>query len=121
MAQSEATGGIGERRQLGLRMLLRALPVRVALVVGGLAAAVLVLEALLRLFPVLWPRGSYCNGCVNPDLQLTVHCGPSIYTRAGWIRRVPNCDGFLDVDHAPRKPSWVTRVAFFGDSYVESL
>ena len=120
MAQSEAASGVGERgRQSGWRMPLRALPVRAALVVAGLATAVLVLEGLLRLFPGLWPRGTYGSGCVSPELQLTVHCGPSIYTGAGWIRRIPNRDGFLDVDHAPRKPRGVTRVAFFGDSYVE--
>ena len=50
-----------------------------------------------------------------------VHSAPTIYNGRSWTRRTPNRDGFLDVDHAREKPAGVTRIGFFGDSYVEAL
>jgi hypothetical protein len=102
-------------------MRLREGLVRAALVAGSLTATVLLLEALLRNFPALLPPGSYGAARFSPDLSLMVHAIPVIYTRGRGALRVPNRDGFLDVDHAEEKPIGVTRVGFFGDSYVEAL
>jgi hypothetical protein len=94
---------------------------RAALVGGSLLATVLLLELLLRTIPALWPRGSYGAARFSPELSLTVHGAPVIYNKIRWNRRVPNRDGFLDVNHAEQKPLGVTRVGFFGDSYVEAV
>ncbi|MDP9178579.1 MAG: hypothetical protein M3O61_12935 [Gemmatimonadota bacterium] len=101
---------------------LRAVLAATALVVSSLLATVLLLEVSLRNFPALWPRGIYGGAYqFSSDLSLSVRSTPSIYNREGWNRRVPNGDGFLDVSHAREKPSGVTRVGFFGDSFVEAV
>jgi len=79
------------------------------------------LEAALRLAPArLLPSGSYVSGRLDPQLGVDVHAAPVLYTKAGFVRRVPNHEGFLDVEHDARAASGVTRIGVFGDSYVES-
>jgi hypothetical protein len=100
---------------------LRAILVPSALVVSSLVVTTLLLEILVRTTPVLWPPGAYSSPQFSADLAMTVHAVPTIYTRRRWMRRAPNHEGLLDVDHARGKPPGVTRVGFFGDSYVEAL
>lgn len=102
-------------------MRLREVLGRAGLVAGSLLAVLLLLEALLRTIPALWPPGSYGVARFSPDLSLTVHGGPIIYNWVRWNRRVPNRDGFLDVNHVEEKPFGATRVGFFGDSHVEAV
>lgn len=91
------------------------------MVIGSLAATMLVLEVLLRIVPGLWPLGTYGLPRFDPGLQLNVHGAPVVYARGRWTLRTPNRDGFMDVDHAVVKSPPVVRVGFFGDSYVEAL
>jgi hypothetical protein len=100
---------------------LRAVLVPSALVVSSLLMTTLLLEVVVRTLPALWPRGVYGAARFSSDLPMSVHAVPTIYNRRGWTRRVPNGEGFLDVDHARVKAPGVTRVGFFGDSYVEAL
>lgn len=84
----------------------------------GLAAV----EAALRIAPAaLLPAGSYGSGVRNEMLGMNVHGTPVLYTKNGFVRRLPNREGFLDVDHEPARPPGVTRIGVFGDSYVEAL
>ena len=71
----------------------------------------LLLEFLLRAFPALLPAGSYRTEVFDPDLNTTVFSSPVIYNKARYVVRMPNRDGFLDVDHPRTKPSGVKRVA----------
>jgi hypothetical protein len=52
---------------------------------------------------------------------MNVHGGPVIYNKVRRVDRMPNRDGFLDVEHARTKPDGVVRIGFFGDSFVESM
>jgi hypothetical protein len=94
---------------------------------GGIALAALSLalagasvEALMRAFPRLVPAGVYGAGRYDPKLGMHVRASDVLYTRIGVVRKRPNADGFLDVEHAVAKPPGVRRVGFFGDSYVEA-
>jgi hypothetical protein len=79
------------------------------------------LEAAFRLAPSrLLPSGSYVSGRLDPTLGVDVHAAPALYTRNGFVRRVPNREGFLDVEHDARPAPGVTRIGVFGDSYVEA-
>ncbi len=98
----------------------------IALATGLLTAAVsvalslLVLEGVLRLVPAALPSGVYGSGGRHPELGMNVYRAPVLYNRARRVTRVPNHEGFLDVEHARAKPAGVLRVGFFGDSYVEA-
>ena len=100
---------------------LRSLLVHAILVGASVAATLLFLEVSLRTIPALWPPGAYARSRFSPELQLFVHDASTVYKGATWTRRIPNRDGFLDVEHARQKPDGVRRVGFFGDSYVEAL
>lgn len=80
----------------------------------------LALEAAFRLVPSLLPYGTYGAGRFDPELRMNVHDITAIYNKVRYVRRVPNSDGFMDVDHEREKPRGVTRIGFFGDSYVQS-
>jgi hypothetical protein len=99
----------------------RAMLARTALVASSLLATALLLEVLVRTLPALAPRGAYGFSRFSADLEMDVHEAPALYNRGGWTRRVPNREGFLDVDHERAKPPGVRRIGFFGDSYVEAL
>lgn len=99
----------------------RALLLNLALSLGALALLVALCEGTLRLFPRLLPKGSYGASHYSPELRTTVYGSPVIYNKLRFIEREPNSLGFLDVEHAREKPPGTLRVAFFGDSYVESL
>jgi hypothetical protein len=103
------------------RQRLRALLINGSLVCGSLLVAILALESLIRLFPGLLPFGHYSWGRYDPRLGMNVVGGPVIYNKVRFVRREPNADGFMDVDHQEEKPSGIVRVGFFGDSYVESI
>ena len=110
---SQAGSRPGRARALGAGILLSA--ASIAVVLGAI-------EAAFRLAPAtLLPPGSYGAGVRHEKLGLNVHATPVLYTKHGFVRRVPNRDGFLDADHPPGRPPGVTRIAVFGDSYVESL
>ncbi len=94
---------------------------RLALLGFSLAFVVVILEVAFRAVPSLLPPGSYGGGRYEATLRGNVHAGPVIYNKVRFVRRVPNADGFMDVDHAKEAAAGTTRVAFFGDSYVESL
>ena len=102
-------------------------PARHHLLAGLLLAAIsvaiclLAIEAALRIAPQrLLPAGSYVSSRLDRDLGLDVHDGPVLYTKNGFVRRLPNRDGFLDVEHDPGPAPGVVRVGVFGDSYVEA-
>jgi len=80
-----------------------------------------VAEASLRSIPGLMPAGVIGALVYDPDLGLRVHGAPVIYNKTRFLRRAPNGDGFMDVDHARAKPTGTVRVGFFGDSYVEAV
>lgn len=83
--------------------------------------AAMALEVAFRMAPSLLPRGIYGAGRMDPELGMNVHGAATIYRGARTTRRLPNADGFLDVEHVLAKPRGVFRVGFFGDSFVESL
>jgi hypothetical protein len=84
-------------------------------------AVLLLYELGLRVFPALWPRGSFGVARYDPALGLNVHGGAAVYNKVRWVRRTPNRDGFLDASHERTKPPGTLRVGCFGDSYVEAL
>lgn len=77
-------------------------------------------EMAFRLFPALLPAGVYGGGQFDPDFQMNVHGRTVLYKKLGVIERVPNRDGFLDVDHDRIAEPGAIRVGIFGDSYVEA-
>jgi hypothetical protein len=86
------------------------------------AFALLLVEAAFRLAPrALLPAGVYGAGVRHPQLGMNVHGRRVLYNKETFIERVPNHEGFMDVDHAPAKEEGIVRVGFFGDSYVESV
>ena len=101
-----------------LRSTLAALTLTTVATMAGL----LLIEAAFRLAPsLLLPAGSYGAGVRNPLLGMTVHGARVLYTKAGFVERTPNREGFMDVDHEIAKRPGITRVGFFGDSYVEAV
>jgi hypothetical protein len=92
-----------------------------ALVAASLGVLLIVAEGALRSFPRLLPVGSYGAGRFDPELGLTVHAAPVIYNKIRFLVREPNREGFMDVVHEYDKPPGVSRIGFFGDSYVESI
>jgi hypothetical protein len=70
----------------------------------------------------LRPHGSYGSSRYDPELRTDVHGSTATYHKVRYVAREPNREGFLDAEHSPRKASSdLVRIAFFGDSYVESL
>ncbi len=101
---------------------LRGAALATATVIGSLVALGLALEAGLRIFPGLTPHGVYGFNIYNPDLNSMVLRPPGLfYNKIRYQARMPNRDGFLDVDHIEEKPDGVYRVGIFGDSYVEAV
>jgi hypothetical protein len=100
---------------------LRALAQNLLLAVLALALVVALCEAALRLFPRLLPKGTYSAGHYREDLMSSVYDDTVVYNKVRFVRREPNSEGFLDVEHAPARPRGVRRVGIFGDSYVESV
>jgi hypothetical protein len=92
-----------------------------ALALVAVTISVLAVEFAFRTVPSLLPTGSYSFGRPHPDLRMSVHGGPALYNKVRRVRREPNREGFLDVEHAIAKPARTTRVGFFGDSYVKSV
>lgn len=98
----------------------KALLGNLALLFAGLAFAGLALELALRFVPGLLPAGNYGAGVLSEDLGMGVHGGPVRYNKVRRVTRLPNEEGFLDVDHEVGKPPGTLRIGFFGDSYVEA-
>jgi hypothetical protein len=91
------------------------------LIAASLAVTLALLEALLRWVPAALPSGTYSMGQrFDERVQSPVYTGRVVYNKVRRTVREPNSHGFLDLEHAEAKPAGVTRVAFFGDSYVES-
>ena len=100
---------------------IRAAFAPLALAALATALALAALEVALRLVPALLPAGSYGAGRFDPELGMNVLAsGPSIRAGDPLLSTPPNRDGFRDVDHDVAKPPGVTRVGFFGDSYVQA-
>lgn len=93
---------------------------KILLLTVGLLAAVLAAEFAFRLGPPLLPAGSYGASRYDADLRTNVHKTDHIYNKVRFTRRVPNSDGFLDVEHPLKTPNDVVRIGFFGDSFVEA-
>ena len=91
-----------------------------ALAVAGVFLVLCVGEVSLRLRPDLLPTGIYGAGAMNEELGMGVHGVPVIYNKVRFVRRAPNRDGFLDIDHERAKAAQGVRIGFFGDSYVEA-
>ncbi len=99
----------------------RALLAGLLLSLVSIALCLGALEAAFRLAPQrLLPPGSYASGRLDPALGVEVHAAPVMYTKNGFVRRVPNREGLLDVEHDARPAPGVTRIGVFGDSYVEA-
>jgi hypothetical protein len=77
-------------------------------------------ELALRFVPALLPPGGYGASEYKPELLSNVQGSTVTYNKVRFVRRKPNDEGFLDVDHDPKKPRGVVRIGFFGDSYVEA-
>lgn len=88
--------------------------------VFAVGLTIILCEVGLRWVPSLLPAGTYGAGRFDRELGMNVHATPVIYNKVRLTRRIPNDDGFMDVDHDVQAEPGVTRVAFFGDSYVES-
>lgn len=87
----------------------------------SLGLLLLLLEGVLRLVPAALPSGTYTMGQrFDEAVQSPVYTGRVIYNKVRRTVRWPNPAGFLDLEHAEAKPPGVARLAFFGDSYVES-
>lgn len=93
---------------------------RLVLAIVSLAATLVAAEITLRVWPALLPDAGYALAPFDAELGLPVH-GAVAYHGLRGVRRRPNPEGFLDIEHEPRARPGVERVAFFGDSYVEAL
>lgn len=102
-----------------LRNLLRVLGAA-ALMGGAVVASLVLMEFVIRWVPALLPAGGYGHGAFSKDLRMGVHGGPLIYNKVRYVQRMPNGEGFLDVEHPIRKSPGTVRIGFFGDSYVEA-
>ena len=101
---------------------LRALLAGALLTLVSIAFCLAAIEAALRIAPAaLLPAGGYGSGVRNDELGMNVYGTPVLYTKNGFVRRIPNRDGFLDVDHERVRPPGVARIGVFGDSYVEAM
>lgn len=101
---------------------LRAAVERLTLLTVSCLLFAIVGEVVLRWVPVLLPKATYFgSGIYDRQLGFYVPASTVTYNKDRFLRRTPNRDGFMDVDHAPRAAPGVTRVGFFGDSYVESV
>lgn len=100
---------------------LRRIVANMLLTIGAVAAILLLVEGVFRLFPSLLPAGLYGYGRPDPNLGMNVHGKHMLYNKVDRIWKVPNPDGFMDVPHAEARPPGVVRVGIFGDSYVEAL
>ncbi len=95
---------------------------RLALAAASAALSLIAIELALRTFPALLPRGVYYgSGEFDPDLGFRLPDQKVYYNKVRYVERIPNRDGFLDIDHERTKPPGIARVGFFGDSYVESV
>jgi len=100
---------------------LRATAAGALLVVVSCALAAGMVEVAFRLMPgLLLPAGAYGAGVRHPQLNMNVHGQRLLYKKGNFIERMPNSEGFLDIEHSLTKPEGTVRVGFFGDSYVES-
>lgn len=90
------------------------------LVCASLGLAFGTAELALRTVPALLPPGVYGSSAFSDEIGLGVHAGPLLYNKVRSVRRAPNDIGFLDVDHETGRRPGVTRIGFFGDSYVEA-
>lgn len=95
--------------------------VRLALLGISSLFALGALELAFRVAPTLLPPGAYGAGRWDAALRMNVHGGLVIYNKVRFVRRQPNPEGFMDVPHAAVARPGVVRIAFVGDSYVESL
>ena len=84
----------------------------------------IILEIIIRLFPI----PSISNDKLNHyDADLKLFTRNPRTTEFQWIDqyksrvyRTYNKDGYADINHELEKPKGVSRIAFFGDSFVES-
>ncbi len=105
-----------------IRIPLVAVATRLGLVVASCLACLLLGELALRAVPALLPAGTYFgSGIYDATLGFYVPSSTVIYNKDRYQRRTPNGDGFMDIDHDRQRSPGVTRVGFFGDSYVESV
>ena len=92
---------------------------RFALAVIATVLTLALIEVVLR-FVLAMPAGSYI-GRFDAELGMNVlESGPTLYGKNGSLSAAPNRDGFRDVAHQAAKPPGVTRIGFFGDSYVQA-
>lgn len=99
---------------------VKTIAANLALAVFATSFVLVAVEVTMRAVPALLPAGVYGAGRYDAALDLNVHATTSIYNKVRYLERVPNRDGFLDCEHDLAKPAAVTRIGFFGDSYVES-
>ena len=100
---------------------LRSALANLGLAAGATVLVLVLFEAVFRLVPALLPAGSYGAGRFDPELGMNVLAsGPTLYGPADPLLVEPNPDGFRDVAHQGAKPPGVTRIGFFGDSYVQA-
>jgi hypothetical protein len=95
---------------------------RILLSIASLIVCLCATELLVRSLPSLLPSGVYPLERFDHELNAYVHGGRVIYNKRGYhIVRTPNRHGFLDIDHWVQKQPDVSRVSFWGDSYVEAV
>jgi hypothetical protein len=104
----------------GPRSRLRTSLANGALAIASLLVFAVGLEAAVRIWPAILPRGTYGAIRYDPELGLRVYDGPVAYNKTNYVVRIPNSNGFLDIEHERAKPAGTVRIGFFGDSYVEA-
>lgn len=100
------------------RSKLRLAAARVALVLAGLLAGVVLVEMGLRLVGVSYPLpyvpDPYCGSRLRAGMAAT-------FTAEGHARVRINSAGFRDRERSQLKPAGTLRIAVLGDSYAEAL
>jgi hypothetical protein len=113
------------RRQPGREFLsrssLRKAGVSALLVIGSAAVALAAAELLLRVVPI--PGISYHSFLFDEVTGQRFYPNTIVIyrsSRGDVVRRRVNSWGYLDAEHTLQKPPGVTRIGFFGDSFVEA-
>lgn len=103
------------------RSWLRKAGVPALLVVGGAAVALAAAELFLRIVPV--PGIGFHSFLYDDVTGQRFYPNTTVIhrsSRGDVVRRRVNSRGYLDAEYATDKPSGVTRIGFFGDSFVEA-
>lgn len=89
-------------------------------IVGGIAAALILLEVLIRMSGLTWydlrevdPKTGLLRFSPNSEIRVKRSCFETIVHS--------NSDGFYAREYAIEKPEGVTRVAILGDSMIEGV